>query len=263
MSGPVRRMASVYFQPCCPIPRPNPHAGHPIRVTHPRKAAPVHPRRHPDAHAGDRGEHCDLQPPVSDPPAAAAVSERGPSGLRLEQLPEHQPAAGVGLHSRLSRSAHAGPRRRGRDALHVPVGELERRREPRTGARARGNPLVLLHASASAVHRPWLPRRRGEARRRQVRRPHLRTLDVALWIGSVDRRPRHPRQRRQLPRRRRAAGRLRAAGARDRRAHAVRVHAAADVRQCAGQRVQRDDRAAASGRDDRTVQRADQDDHGS
>ena len=43
-------------------------------------------------------------------------------------------------------------------------------------------------------------------------------------------------------------------------AGAVRVHAGADVRQGARQRVQLDDRAAAAGRDDRAGQRADEDD---
>ena len=63
--------------------------------------------------------------------------------------------------------------------------------------------------------------------------------DARLWKSRFGgdrshRRPRHPAQRRGLPRRRRAARGLRAAGARHRRAGAVLVHAAADVRQGRG-----------------------------
>ncbi len=86
-----------------------------------------------------------------------------------------------------------------------------------------------------------------------------------MWMSRFgadrgDRRARHPAERRGVSRRRRAAGRLRAAVARHRRARAVRVHAAADVRQGARQRVQLDDRAAAAGRDDRAARRADEGD---
>ena len=64
----------------------------------------------------------------------------------------------------------------------------------------------------------------------------------------------------RLPRRRRPARGLRPAVARRRAPGAVRVHAAADVRQRARQRVQQDDRAAPPRRDDRSAERADQDD---
>ena len=56
------------------------------------------------------------------------------------------------------------------------------------------------------------------------------------------------------------AGGFRAAGARHRAAGAVLVHAAADVRPGARQRVQLDDRPAAPGATDRAAQRADEDD---
>ena len=61
------------------------------------------------------------------------------------------------------------------------------------------------------------------------------------------------------PDRRRPAGGLRAARPRRGRARAVLVHAAADVRPGARQRVQPDDRAVEAGRDARTGQRADED----
>ena len=82
--------------------------------------------------------------------------------------------------------------------------------------------------------------------------PDARAVELAVRPGPLDRRPRHPSERRCVPRRRRAAGGLRAAVARHRAPGAVRVHAAADVRQRARQRVQPDDRAAAARRDDRS-----------
>ena len=82
----------------------------------------------------------------------------------------------------------------------------------------------------------------------QLRDPDPRPVDVALRRGLVDRRPRHPRQRRRAPRGRRAARRLRPARPRHRPAAAVRVHPRADVRQRPRQRVQPDDRAAAARR---------------
>ena len=76
--------------------------------------------------------------------------------------------------------------------------------------------------------------------------PDLRAVELALRGRSVDRRARRSPGRRAIPGRRRPARRLRAAGARRRAPRAVRVHAAADVRSGPRQRVQPDDRAAAS-----------------
>ena len=57
-------------------------------------------------------------------------------------------------------------------------------------------PSFFSTLAAAAVPRPRLHRGRGQARRRQVRHPDLRPVDVALRRRSRDRRARHPRQRR-------------------------------------------------------------------
>ncbi len=90
-------------------------------------------------------------------------------------------------------------------------------------------------------------------------------LANGLWVSRFGadrraRRARHSVERGGLSRRRDSAGRLRPAFTRRRRARAVLLHAAADVRSGPRQRVQLDDRAAAAWRDDPAARRADEGD---
>ena len=74
------------FQHFVPGFRPTHHAGHPLRAPDAPQAARLHARRGAHADARHRREHRDLQPPLPDAAAAAAVSERRPARVRLEHL---------------------------------------------------------------------------------------------------------------------------------------------------------------------------------
>jgi hypothetical protein len=144
--------------------RPSPYAGHSLRAPDVPQAAGVHPRRRAHAHAGYRGEHRHLQPPLSDPAAPPPICPRGPAGVRLEHVSADGTAAGQRVDPRLSRPQDAGPRDRRGGALHRSRCEPRGRGQARTGARVGGHPVVLRHARPGAVHRPRFQRRRSPAR---------------------------------------------------------------------------------------------------
>ena len=227
------------------------------------QAAHLHAGRRPDADARHRRQHRDLQPALPDPAAAAAVSRTRTawcsSGTPTRGI--DLPQASVSIPDYLDRKTQA-PAHRGRHALH----DAQRRTcneggSPEQLRGARGHAVVLLDARAPAVPRPRLHRRRGEARRRQVRHPDLRPLDVALRRGS----------RRSSAATSGSTAKRTASSACCRRTSSCRP--ATSRCSCrsrsrrqqmsdngARQRVQLDDRAAAAGRDHRAGQRADEDD---
>ena len=212
-----------------------------------------------DPDARDWRQHRDFQPALSGAAAAAAVSGRRPPGLRLEHLSADGPAAGERLDSGLHGSQDAGAGHRGRDAVHERGVEPGAEGEPE---QVRG--LAVTPSFFTTLQRqPFLGRAFAEARRSPARTSSSSSR-YSLWRSRfaadrsiVGRTVRLNGEAHQV------VGVMPADFELPARDMAVLVPFSFTPQQMsdrARQRVQPDDRAAEAGRDDRTGQRADEND---